>query len=213
LKHLDMLKTPELVFHDEAEYKLFKEITKNKRVRQLFIKARIYGAELVAFKSPDSYIFPETIEIDDSEELFELSIQNKYKEIMDRLQDKSPSNEKAYYYWLITYTSELKSVLEEVEKRLNKRSKLTNDFCYEWAIFEFNRLSYKNLSFEKNRDFDRFNSFVENAAIMYGEVYTAIKNIADKKSDILEMNNLLLKHEESYMKKESISKIGASCKI
>lgn len=209
-EHLDILKTPELVFRDESEYKLFKEITKNKKIRQLFIKARVYGAELVTFKTHDSYMFPETIEVDASEELFELSIQNKYKEIMDRLQDKSPSNEKAYYYWLITYTSELKSALDEVEKRLNRRSKLTSDFCYEWSIFEFNRLSYKNILFEKNRDFDRFNSFVENAAIMYGEVYTTIKNIADKQSDIQEMNNLLLKHEESYMKKETISKMGGT---
>ena len=209
-EHLDMLKTPELVFHDESEYKLFKEITKNKRIRQLFIKARIYGAELVAFKTHDIYTFPETMEEDASEELFELSIQNKYKEIMDRLKDEKTSNEKAYYYWLITYTSELKSVLEEVEKRLNRRSKLTSGFCYEWAIFEFNRLSYKILSFEKNRDFYRFNSFVENAAIMYGEAYATIKNIADKKADIQEMNNLLLKHEESYMKKETISRIGGT---
>jgi hypothetical protein len=209
-EHLDMLKTPELVFHDESEYNLFKTITQNKKIRQLFIKARIYGAELVGFKTRESYTFPETIEIDASEELFELSIQSRYKEIMDRLQDKSPSNEKAYYYWLIKYTSELKSELEEVEKRLNRRSKLTSNFCYEWAIFEFNRLSYKNLSFEKNRDFNRFNSFVENAAIMYGEAYTTIKDIADKQSDIQEMNNLLLKHEESYMKKETISKIGGT---
>lgn len=209
-EHLDLLKTPELVFRDESEYKLFKEITKNKKIRQLFIKARIYGAELVALNVRDSYKFPETIELDASEQLFELSIQNKYTEIMDRLQDKSPSNEKAYYYWLITYTSELKSELDEVEKRLNRRSKLTSDLCYEWAIFEFNRLSYKNLAFEKNNDFERFNSFVENAAIMYGEVYTTIKNIADKKADIQEMNYLLLKHEESYMKKETISKIGGT---
>lgn len=209
-EHLDMLKTPELVFRDESEYKLFKDITKNKKIRQLFIKARIYGAELVTFKVRDSYTFPETIEIDASEELFELSIQNKYIEIMDRLQDTPPSNEKAYYYWLITYTSELKSTLEKVENRLNRRSKLTSSFCYEWAIFEFNRLSYKNISYEKNSDFDRFNSFVENAAIMYGEVYTTIQNIADRKSDIQEMNNLLLKHEESYMKKETISKFGGT---
>ena len=203
-----MLKTPKLVFLEESEYNLFKEITKNKRIRQLFIKARIYGAELVAFKVRDSYTFPETIELDASEELFELSIQNKYEEIMDRLQDKKPSNEKAYYFWLITYTTELKNALEVVEKRLNKRSKLTSEFCYEWAILEFNRLSYKSISFEKDRNFDRFNSFVENAAIMYGEVYTTIKNIADKKSDIQEMYNLLFEHEESYMKKETITKIG-----
>jgi len=209
-EHLDMLKTPELVFHEESEYNLFKEITKNKRIRKLFIKARIYGAELVAYNVRDSYTFPETIELDDSDELFELSIQNKYEEIMNRLQDKSPSNEKAYYYWLITYTTKLKNELEMVEKRLNKRSKLTSEFCYEWAILEFNRLSYKNITLEKDRNFDRFNSFVENAAIMYGEVYTTIKNIADKKSDIQEMYNLLLKHEESYMKKETISKIGGT---
>lgn len=209
-KHLYSLKTPYLFFYDESEYNLFKEITKNKRIRQLFIKARIYGAELVAYKVRDSYTFPETIELDDSDELFELSIQNKYKEIMEILQDKKPSNEKAYYYWLITFTSQLEGALKEVEKQLTRRSKRTSSFYYEWAVFEFNRLSYKNLLYEKNKNFDRFNSFVENAAIIYGEAYTTLKNITDKKSDIQEMNNLLLKHEESYMKKETISKIGGT---
>jgi len=53
-EYLDMLKTPKLVFREGSEYNLFKEITKSKRIRQLFIKARIYGAELVAYNVRDS---------------------------------------------------------------------------------------------------------------------------------------------------------------
>lgn len=51
---------------------------------------------------------------------------------------------------------------------------------------------------------------MDSAAARYSKAYNTIKDITENGSAIQEMNNYLLKHEEYYMKKASISKMGGT---
>lgn len=48
------------------------------------------------------------------------------------------------------------------------------------------------------------------SAARYSKAYKTIKDITNKNADIQEMNDLLLTHEEYYMKKSSMIKMGGT---
>lgn len=56
--------------------------------------------------------------------------------------------------------------------------------------------------------YERLNLLLDSAAARYSKAYKTIKDITNKNADIQEMNDLLLTHEEYYMKKSSMIKMG-----
>ena len=98
-KSVYRIKAPVLTFSDEEEYDNFKILLRNEELCNLLIKAGIYGIRLESRDTRDNVFFEE--ESKENDILFELSINNKYHEIMDRI-EKEPSNSvKAYYYSLV----------------------------------------------------------------------------------------------------------------
>lgn len=70
----------------------------------------------------------------------------------------------------------------------------------------------RSLSYLMNEkeNYDKLNLLLDQAAARYSRAYNTIKDITNKGADIQEMNDILLKHEEYYMKKASISKMGGT---
>lgn len=206
------VKAPILTFNDVVEYNNFKILTKNEDLCCLLKKSGIVGIQLEAQATRDRIVFEEYIE--ENDRLFELSLQNKYHEIMSEI-DKEPLNSvKAYYYSLIKYTDGLIDIMNGLKEQYDNVDylKLSNQKYYELAIYQFNNTCARLLLYFKKdkEDYDRLNLLLDNAAARYSKAYHTIKGITENGSDIQEMNNYLLKHEEYYMKKASISKMGGT---
>ncbi|MCH5194272.1 MAG: SIR2 family protein [Oscillospiraceae bacterium] len=209
------LKTPLLTFNDVKEYEQFKIITENAEIKKLFAKARIYGAQLYAFKNNEQYLFSE----DDFEndDLFVLSIQNRYTEIIDKLDECPASLEKAYYYSLIKYTDGLQEIMESVKKTIDTfdYNNLTSQQYYDLAVYEFNNICCRILNHEPNNfeQRERLRLIIDNAATKQSSAYKVINDFTDKNTDnstIQKLNNILHNHEEYYMKKSTTIKMGGT---
>lgn len=206
------IKAPVMTFTDVEEYNNFKMLTRNDELRSLLMKSGIFGIQLQSRTIREKELFEEGIQ--ESDILYELSLNNKYHEIMKRI-EKEPSNSvKAYYYSLISYNDGLSDIMNDLKEQYKcvDYRKLSNQKCYELAIYEFNNTCARSLLyFEKDKDvYDRLNLLLDSAAARYSKAYSTLKDITNKDADIQEMNNILLKHEEYYMKKASMSKMGGT---
>lgn len=202
------IKAPVMTFTNEEEYNNFKILVRNEELRILLMKAGILGIQLETWNKRDYEDFEET---DDDDILYQLSINNKYHEIMKRIENETLNSENAYYYSLIKYKQGLIDVVNQLKSRFDKINyrQLTNQEYYDLAICEFNNTCARALSYLKN-DNEKLNLLLDRAAARYSKAYNTLKEIANKDGDIQEMNNILLKHEEYYMKKSSISKMGGT---
>lgn len=201
-----------MIFNDVVEYNNFKMLTKRKDLCCLLKKSGIFGIQLESGVTRDRIVFEENIEEDDS--LFELSINNKYHEIMERIEQETSNSVKAYYYSLVKYTDGLSSIMNDLKEQYAyfDYQKISNEKYYELAIYEFNNTCVRSLLYIKNEkeNYDKLNLLLDQAAARYSRAYKTIKDITENGSAIQEMNNYLLKHEEYYMKKASMSKMGGT---
>ena len=201
-----------MVFADEEEYNNFKILTRNKDLCDLLMKSGICGIQLDDGFKRDRIIFEKEIQEQDS--LFELSLHNKYHEIMGKIEKEPSNSEKAYYYSLINKLNGLSDIMNDLKKQYESVDyrKFTNRDYYELAIFEFNNTCVRSLSYIKNDKaiYERLNLLLDSAAARYSKAYKTIKDITNKNADIQEMNDLLLTHEEYYMKKSSMIKMGGT---
>ena len=204
--------TPVLTFSDQNEYSNFKVLINNKDLRELLMKSGIYGIQLGNTNENDRILFQKVIQ--DENDLFNLSLQNKYYEIIDRIDNLPVSLEKAYYYSLIKYRNGLYDIYEDLKKQFESIDylHLSNQQYYELAIYEFNNTCIRLLSYTQNdRDiFNKLNLLLDSAAARYSNAYNTIKEITNKGADIQKMNNYLFLHEEYYMKKSTMLKIGGT---
>ena len=206
------IKTPIMTFNDVVEYNNFKILTRNKDLCCLLKKSGVFGIQLESGATRDRIVFEENIEEDDI--LFELSLQNKYHEIMSKIEKESLNSVKAYYSSLIKYTDGLIDIMNGLKEQYDNVDylKLSNEKYYELAIYQFNNTCARLLLYLGNskEDYGRLNLLLDSAAARYSKAYNTIKDITENGSAIQEMNNYLLKHEEYYMKKASISKMGGT---
>lgn len=176
------------------------------------MKSGICGIQLDDGFKRDRIIFEKEIQEQDS--LFELSLHNKYHEIMEKIEKEPSNSEKAYYYSLINKLNGLSDIMNDLKKQYESvdYGKFTNRNYYELAIFEFNNTCVRSLSYIKNDKaiYERLNLLLDSAAARYSKAYKTIKDITNKNADIQEMNDLLLTHEEYYMKKSSMIKMGGT---
>lgn len=211
-KSVHGIKTPVMIFADEKEYNNFKILTRNDELRSLLMKSGIWGIQLESRTARDSEFFEE--EIREGNILYELSLNNKYHEIMRRIENGSLNLEKAYYYSLVKCTDGLLDLMNELKEKYDAIDyrQLSNQKYYELAIYEFNNTCVCSLLYlKKNKDdYDRLNSLLNRAAAQYSKAYITLKEMTNKGADIQEMNDILLKHEEYYMKKASMSKMGGT---
>lgn len=204
--------TPVMTFTDEEEYNNFKILTRNNDLCGLLMKSGIFGIQLEAGAKRDEMIFEE--EVQEPDGLYELSLHNKYHEIMKKIEKEPSNSEKAYYYSLINKENGLSDIMHDLKKQYESVDyrKFTNRNYYELAIYEFNNTCVRSLSYIRNDEdvYDRLNLLLDSAAARYSKAYKTIKDITNKGADIQEMNDILLKHEEYYMKKASMFKMGGT---
>ena len=201
---------------EDRQHEIYRESSSRKRSIKNEEQYREYqiwhGIQLESGNARDNEFFEE--EGKENDILFELSINNKYHEIMDRIEKEPSSSVKAYYYSLVKYTDGLSSVMNDLKELYASfdYQKLSNQKCYELAIYEFNNTCMRSLSYLMNEkeNYDKLNLLLDQAAARYSRAYNTIKDITNKGADIQEMNDILLKHEEYYMKKASISKMGGT---
>lgn len=209
------IKTPLLTFNDENEYECFKVVTKDIEIRKLFFKARIYGAQLSAFRNNQQYIFSkEDFENNNDDDLFSKSLIYKYEEIIDELSSCPASSKKAYYYSLIKYTDGLQDIFNDIERCANEfdYGHLTKQQYYDLSIYEFNNICCRILNncTDNSKQRERLNSLLDNAALQSSEYKIINDFMSDDNSTIQEMNKILKSHEEYYMKKNIIAKMGGT---
>ncbi len=206
------IKASAMTFTDEREYNNFKLLIRNDELRSLLIKSGIYGIQLELGDDRDSVPFEE--EMKNNDILFNLSLHNKYHEIMDKIEKSETNSVKAYYYSLIRYTNGLSDIMNELQVQFDDVAylHLSNQKCYELAIYEFNKTCARSLLYiyKRDNDYNRLNSLLNIAAARYSKAYNALKEISNNGNEIQEMNDILLKHEEYYMKKANMSKIGGT---
>ena len=203
------MKTPLMIFTDKKEYNNFKILVRNNELCDLLMKAGILGIALKSGNESDQILFKE--EILENDILYELSLHNKYHEIMERIETEPLSNVKAYYYSLIKCTEGLLNVLNDLKEKYESFDyrNLSNQKCYELAIYEFNNTCVRSLLFWKS-DYKKLNLLLDTAAAQYSKAYITLKEITNKNADIQEMNDILLKHEEYYMRKADMFKSGGT---
>lgn len=213
LKSVIELKAPLLTFRDINEYEQFKLITEETEIRKLFAKARIFGIQLSSLGNNQRYTFSDDdIEDDD---LFSMSLENRYTEIIEALNSYPASSEKAYYYSLIKHTHGLHDIMNSIKKEgeMLDYSKLTNQQYFDLSIYEFNNICYRILNFNSDNSeyFERLNLILDNAATTQSGAYKVIKEfINTDNSEIQKLNNILSNHEVYYMKKSTTMKVGGT---
>lgn len=209
-KSIYEIKASVMIFTDAREYNNFKLLISNKELRSLLIKSGIYGIQMESGADRDRVLFEE--EAKDNAILFELSLNNKYHDIMTKIEESETNSVKAYYYSLIRYTDGLSEIMNELQAQFDDIDylHLSNQKCYELAIYEFNKTCARSLLYTMDNDYNRLNTLLSIAAARYSKAYNSLKEILNKENEIQKMNNILLKHEEYYMKKASISKMGGT---
>ena len=184
------------------------------KIKNCFIKSGIYSIHHISdLKSHLFYRVASDKEITD--ELFNLSMIWAYPEIAKRLPTNNNVFEKAYYYSLIhkTYENICSDLLSNIESEINKKDFkiLTLEDKYQIAILKINQIAIRILNYnsEKNQ-WDNLSNLIDSTS-SESKAFEYIKKLFnDNGKEINKLNNLLLKHEEYYMRKSTMTKYGGT---
>lgn len=207
LKSVSAICNSVMIFSDKKEYDGFKILAESEDLRKVLRKSGICGIKFGTSKSDDEVIFEDDQEVD-GDILYELSIRNRYHEIMKRLQDDCPKIVKAYYRSLINYKKDLPKLKKELQEEYGKRDygKMSNQLYYELAVYEFNKICMSLLAeYKRNENaLNEWKLLLDRATARYSKAYITMKEITSKNADLQAMNDMLIKHEEYYMHKVRI---------
>lgn len=206
-----------LYFTDKGEYELLKSIfmeqnDTSEKIKQTFIKAGICGIRFRG-RVVDSYDFENYCYAED--QLFEMSLKNQYKEIIDIVDRSNNELERAYYYSLIYRTGDkLMGIMCEIEKQIKKfdYQNLSIKEKLIMATFEYNIISLRLLNYNSDNKerWSRLNDLLDSASYQ-SAAFETIKKLSEDNGDILNtLNNYLIKHEVYYMKKSTTTKWGGT---
>lgn len=206
-----------LDFTDKGEYELLKSIFQkqndiSKKIKEAFTKAGLCGIQC-SHRTFDSYDIEDYCYVEDS--LFEMTLKNQYKEILNVVNKSNNELERAYYYSLIYRANDkLTEIMGKIEEQI-KHFDYHNLSIKEKliiAIFQFNSISLRILNYNiGNKDYwNDLTDFLENASYQ-SVTFETIKKLCTNNNDVLiDLNNYLIKHEEYYMKKSTQVKLGGT---
>lgn len=207
-----------LAFSDKKEYTNLKSVlednsNESKTVKESFIKS---GITSIYYIKNNKLHYDLPIESQGTNILFELSLNNKYSEIVQQIKDYPDNLEKAYYYFLIyqDYENKCQDIMSEAEKVINSLdyNNLTDEDKYKIAVFEFNSISIRLLNFQSD-NLDKLNRLDEllETASTNNKAFYFIKTLYGNNGEMLnKLNSFLIKHEEYYMKKSTMAKWGGT---
>lgn len=200
---------------DKTEYNNLFSILKltdleSAKIKNCFIKSGIYSIH-----HKDSLSYRLASEEEKADELFDLSMIWEYSEIIKRFSSIKNDFEKAYYNFLIYKTKDniCLDILSNIELEINRRDfkQLTPKDKYQIAILKFNQIAIGLLRYQKQKEqMDNLGYFLDSVATE-NKTFECIKKIYnDNGKEINKLNNLLLKHEEYYMRKATMIKYGGT---
>lgn len=206
-----------LAFYDKEEYENIKSVLddnsdESKIIKEAFLKS---GITSIYFALDTELYFDLNTETYTVDNLFELSLKNKYSEIAELLKDYPDDLEKAYYYFLIYrhYGNICKDTMKEIEKEIKSLdySNLSNEDKYKIAVFEFNSISIRLLTFQQDNRYkwDRLEELLETASTD-NKAFDFIRTLYKNGEILNKLNSFLIKHEEYYMRKSSMTKFGGT---
>lgn len=184
------------------------------KIKNCFIKSGIYSIHHISnFKEPLFYSLVSEKEITD--ELLVLSMMWAYPEIIKRLPTIDNVFEKAYYYFLIYKTDKniCSDLLSKIESDINKKDFkiLTLEDKFQIAVLKFNQIAIRILNFSNNKDEWNILSHLIDSTSTESDAFEYIKHyFNDNGKDISKLNTLLIKHEEYYMRKSTMTKYGGT---
>ncbi len=206
-----------LYFTNISEYNSLKSILEKQKdtsqtIKETFAKAGLYGICCNKFRF-DFYAIEENCFTENT--LFEMSLKNQYKEILNIVNNNNNELERAYYYSLIYRTSDkLTEIMNEIGKQIKGFNyyNLSTKEKLIIAIYEYNNISMRLLNFENVSEELRKNltDFLDNASHQSIAFETIKKLSANNGETLNTLNQYLIKHEEYYMKKSTIIKQGGS---
>ena len=184
------------------------------KIKECFLKAgvkRIYHKP----KRAKAVSYDLITDVEAEDELFNLSINWDYSKIVEQLSTIDNIFEKAYYYSFIYRTKDniCLDILSKIESDINQKDfkYLTLNDKYQIAILKFNLIAIRLLCFNSQRDqLDNLDKFIDSASTESKAFEYIKKYINDNGKDINELNKLLLKHEEYYMRKSTMTKYGGT---
>lgn len=205
-----------LNFMDKSEYNLIKSVFQEQNemsneYKKLFTKAGLCAIQ--CSENKDSYEIEENCYVEDI--LFEMSLKNKYSEILDEVKNRNNQLEKAYYYSLIyRMNDKLMNCMKEIEEQINRFDyrDLSVEQKLTIAVFEFNNISLRLLNYNlDNKELRNKLESLLNSASFQSSVFETIKKMSGENGDILNtLNNNLAKHEVYYMEKSTTTKWGGT---
>lgn len=212
--HNTELQDESLNINDETEYNNLLEILEqndsdSSEIKKYFIKSGVYS---IHNKSNFKYLLASEGKTD---ELLNLSMIWAYPEIIKRFPSIKNDFEKAYYSLLIYKTENniCLDILSNIELEINLRDfkQLTPKDKYQIAILKFNQIAIGLLRYQKQKEqLDNLGYFLDSVATE-NKTFECIKKIYnDNGKEINKLNNLLLKHEEYYMRKTTMTKYGGT---
>ena len=185
------------------------------KIKECFIKAGINSIYHKP-KLAEPIIYNLTSEKEITDELFTMSMIWAYNDIIYRLQLTNDNTfEKVYYKSMIYKTKDniCLELLSNIEAEINKRDfkYLTLRDKYQIAILKFNLIAIRLLSFNSQKEeLDNLRTLLDSAAAE-SEAFEFIKLLFnDNDKAINTLNNLLIKHEEYYMRKTTMTKYGGT---
>lgn len=219
-KHPYKVLSSSIHFFDEKDYKNVESILnsnddESKKIKELFVKCGLYSIQCRDKNHKHILYSIENVNLN-SDELFELSLQNKYVEISKIISDYPSNLEKAYYYCLI-YRDNLNKcneIMSSIKEEIDSfdYNTLSDEEMNKIVIYRYNILSLKQLSYYKDlkddwRDFDE----LLNISLKNEMAYNFISNLYNDNGQMInQLNNYLIKHEEYYMKKSTTTKWGGT---
>lgn len=218
--HTPLLEGDVLNIFDKSDYnKFYKLLSSNDdtsyKIKDYFIKSGIYYIRNFQSHDKDNYYKLET-ENDIMDKMLLLSISWNYGKLEKKLESMSNLLVKAYYYSLIYKTKNniCIDLLAEIESEFNKKDfKFLNlKDKYEIAVLQFNLISIRLLNYEADNkeQWDKLNKLLEFASNQ-SLAFEYFKTIcSDNGQTLNKLYSMLIKHEEYYTKKSTMTKWGGT---
>ena len=219
-KHPYKILSTSIYFYDENDYRNIESIitsndNESKDIKEIFVKSGLYSIQCYDKNHEQMFCTIENVAIN-SDELFDLSLQNRYIEIDNIISDYPSNLKKAYYYWLI-YREDLNKcneIMLSIKEELDSYDyeSLSDEEMNKIVVYKYNILSLKQLSYCQDlkddwRDFEELlNIFLKDKTI-----YGFMSNLYNDNGQMIsKLNNYLLNHEEYYTKKATTTKLGGT---
>ena len=216
-EHTPLLEGNVLNIFDEKDYNNFYNIFSSNdevscKIKEYFIKSRINC--ICNFHSKNKEHYKLNFQNVVTDEMLEQSILWDYTELEKKLLSMQDSLEKAYYFSLLYKKKKnlCYELLLKIESDFNKKDFLVLNLQdkYQMSILQFNLISIRllNNQTDNKEQQNKLNKLLDSASNQC-LAFEYIKSIRDDNGETLnKLHSILLKHEEYYTKKSTMTKYG-----